>query len=77
MYTAPADNGMLNAGAVYIYQLGGSGWAETGYLKPGNENRQSAAFGASVALSRDGSALAVGAVGESSAAQLAGAAYIY
>jgi hypothetical protein len=75
--SGPTDNAVLNAGAVYVYQLGASGWAETGYLKPGSDNREFALFGGPVALSRDGSVLAIGASGESGAAQQAGAVYIY
>lgn len=75
--TTGDDDSLLNAGAVYMFQLGSSGWVEMGFLKPGNENRNFALFGAALALSRDGSTLAVGAPWESSAAHIGGAAYLF
>ena len=63
----PADNSALYAGAVYVFMRSGARWTLQAYLKASNTNA-SDGFGASVALSADGSVLAVGAVNESSAA---------
>lgn len=63
----PLDNGLLESGAVFIYRRAGVFWSLEAFLKassPGSQDR----FGASVALSSDGSTLVVGAPGEDSAA---------
>ncbi|WP_165313533.1 hypothetical protein [Vibrio ziniensis] len=54
------------AGAVYLFELSNSVWSQTQYIKASNtgENDQ---FGSSVALTEDGSILAVGAQQEQSA----------
>jgi hypothetical protein len=83
------DNSAASAGAVYVFTRTAAGvWSQQAYVKasntgPGNE------FGDSVALSADGSTLAVGAIGEPSAATgingdqndssaaSAGAAYVF
>lgn len=55
------------SGAVYIYERSDEGqWTQQFYVKASNTDAGDA-FGASVALSRDGSTLAVGATGEDSA----------
>ena len=83
-----ADNSAYSSGAVYIFSRTGATWAQQAYVKASNtdENDQ---FGFSVALSSDGSTLAVGAYAESSAASgingnqadnsayLAGAVYVF
>lgn len=55
------------SGAVYVFSRASGAWAQRAYLKasnPGKDHR----FGYSVALSAEGSTLAVGAVGENSGA---------
>jgi hypothetical protein len=65
-----SNNASANAGAVYVYVRTNSGWTKQAYLKAPNTNLAGAAgrFGFSLALSRDGNTLAVGAPGESSCA---------
>ena len=82
------DTSLSAVGAAYVFRLGMNGWAEEAYVKP-STSRFSQYFGYSVALSGDGTALAVGAFGESSNATgingneanasmaRAGAAYVY
>ncbi|HWO20902.1 MAG TPA: hypothetical protein VNO30_19180 [Kofleriaceae bacterium] len=62
-----ADNSVLYAGAVYAYTRSGTTWSQQAYVKASNTGITDY-FGASVALSGDGSILAVGASGEASAA---------
>jgi cysteine-rich repeat protein len=62
------DNAAANSGAVYVFTRTGSAWAQQAYIKASN-TEASDSFGQSVALSGDGNTLAVGAVGESSAAK--------
>jgi cysteine-rich repeat protein len=62
-----ADNSAGSAGAVYVFTRNGATWSQQAYLKASNTGAFDI-FGASVALSADGSSLAVGAVVESSAA---------
>ncbi len=76
------------SGAVYVFTRTGSSWAQEAYVKASNTNA-SDYFGLSVALSADGSHLAVGANGEDSnatgiggdqtnnAATGSGAVYVY
>jgi cysteine-rich repeat protein len=63
---APYEDGSADAsGAVYIFELDGVGkWQQRAYLKASNPGRY-ALFGGGLALSADGSTLAVGASGES------------
>jgi FG-GAP repeat len=76
--TAPA------AGAAYVFRRSGTTWRQEAYIKPSNLDDYDA-FGSSVALSADGSLLAVGATGESgngsapdnNALMSAGAAYVF
>ena len=83
------DNGAPDSGAVYIFQRDDTGaWPQTAYIKASNSGAGDA-FGASLAMSSDGSRLAVGAYGEASAttgingnqsddsAVNAGAAYVF
>ncbi|RZJ22788.1 MAG: hypothetical protein EOO54_11275, partial [Haliea sp.] len=61
----PADNSVLNAGAVYVFARTGASWVEQAYLKstfPEVEDR----FGNALALSSDGNTLAVAAQGDDS-----------
>ena len=62
-----ADNTAMDAGAVYVYTRAGTTWTQQAYVKASNTN-MSDRFGTSVALSGNGSTLAVGAVLEDSAA---------
>jgi len=57
----------IGAGAVYVFTRSGVTWSQQAYVKASNTGYNDT-FGTSVALSSDGSALAVGADGESSAA---------
>ncbi|HSR96880.1 MAG TPA: DUF4215 domain-containing protein [Kofleriaceae bacterium] len=61
------SNTASSAGAVYVFTRSGTTWTQQAYVKPSN-SRANARFGFSVALSGDGALLAVGAVGEFSAA---------
>jgi len=62
-----ADNSASFAGAVYVFTRSGTTWNQQAYVKASNTDLGDQ-FGASVALSADGSTLVAGAVGESSAA---------
>jgi hypothetical protein len=83
----PADNTVANAGAVYVYLRGATGWTQQAYLKASNPGAGDG-FGVALSLSANGSTLAVGAPGEDSstttinsvsnnAASDAGAAYVF
>jgi cysteine-rich repeat protein len=61
-----ASNAAPGSGAVYVYVRAGSTWVQQAYVKASNPNKDDH-FGISVALSADGSTLAVGATGEDSA----------
>jgi hypothetical protein len=65
-----------NAGASYVFRYANDVWAEEAYVKASNAS-SSSSFGWSVALSADGSALAVGASDESGSATYSGATYVY
>ena len=83
-----ADNSTGRAGAVYVFTRSGTTWSQQAYIKASN-TRTGGEFGSSVALSADGSTLAVGAHFESSAAtgvdgnqadnsaSVAGAVYVF
>jgi predicted porin len=60
-----ADNSASNAGAVYVFIRSGSTWVQQAYVKASNTGALDQ-FGWSVALSADGSTLAVGAPDEDS-----------
>ncbi|MBV7542269.1 FG-GAP repeat protein [Acidovorax sp. sic0104] len=62
-----ADNTADGAGAAYVYQRSGDTWTQRSYLKASNTDAGDL-FGASVALSGDGTTLAVGATSEDSTA---------
>jgi trimeric autotransporter adhesin len=61
----PDDNSAKDAGAVYVFVRSGSGWVQQKYIKSANIGTDDW-FGSSVALSADGSTLAVGAMSEDS-----------
>jgi hypothetical protein len=63
----PADTTAFSSGAAYIFAKAGGAWSQTAYVKPSN-TRANEAFGYSVAISADGTTVAVGANAESSAA---------
>ena len=83
-----ADNSASSAGAVYFYSRTGSSWSQQAYIKASNTGAGEQ-FGISVALSSDGTTLAVGAYFEDSnaigingsqadnSAPTAGAVYLY
>ena len=82
------DNSVYASGAVYVYVRQGDAWTQQAYVKASNPG-QSDHFGSSVALSRDGTTLAIAAHWEASAATgingnqsdnsipQAGAAYVF
>ncbi|MBL0215162.1 MAG: FG-GAP repeat protein [Myxococcales bacterium] len=63
----PPDEGALDSGATYVYTRAGTTWSQRAYLKASNTGAGDA-FGYSVALSADGSTLAVSGLLEDSAA---------
>ncbi|HEY5617732.1 MAG TPA: hypothetical protein VIK60_07285 [Vicinamibacterales bacterium] len=91
------DNSIPQAGAVYVFTRTGTTWTQQAYIKASNTGKPGEGelvgdgdqFGFSLALSGDGSTLAVGAISEDSAAQQingnqsddsaqsAGAVYVY
>ena len=64
---AQTDDGTPDSGAVYVYARVGATWAQEAYLKASNTGPYDN-LGWSLALSSDGTRLAVGAYGESSSA---------
>lgn len=60
-------NNSISSGAAYVYAYNGSAWIQQAYLKASNANAQDS-FGFSVAISEDGSTIAVGAYLEDSSA---------
>jgi hypothetical protein len=85
---AQADGTAVGSGAVYLLQRTDAGWQQAAYIKASNTGAGDS-FGTSVALSADGTTLAVGAATEDSAATgidgdqannaaiAAGAAYVF
>ncbi|RZJ12747.1 MAG: integrin, partial [Haliea sp.] len=83
-----ADTSAANAGAVYLFTRTGAAWSQQAYIKASNTGT-GAVFGSKLALSGDGTTLAVGAPGEGSQATgingnqadtnatAAGAVYLY
>lgn len=83
-----ADETAAEAGAVYVFVRASDSWSQQAYIKPSNTETADR-FGFSVALSDDGSTLAVGAISEDSAvatingdqrdnsAEDAGAVYVF
>jgi hypothetical protein len=62
------DDSAQEAGAIYFFTRRGTTWAQKAYVKSSN-NEAFDEFGSSVALSRDGRTMAVGARGEDSSAK--------
>jgi hypothetical protein len=70
------DRSIPEAGAVYVFVRTGTTWSQQAYIKPSNTGQAAVGdgfaegdqFGYSLALSADGNTLAVGAIGEDSAA---------
>ncbi len=63
----PFNNGQPDSGAVYLYRRRPMGWATEAYVKSSNTEAADH-FGYAVALSTDGTTVAIGAIGEDSAA---------
>jgi hypothetical protein len=63
-----SDDGTQQAGAVYVFRRAGAAWSQSAYVKASNTGMFDS-FGNVVALSGDGETLAVGAIGEGSAAR--------
>lgn len=61
------SNGIGDSGAVYVFTRSGTHWSQQAYVKASNPGASNS-FGYALALSGDGSTLAVGAALESSAA---------
>ena len=61
------DDSASSAGGVYVFVRSGEGWAQQAYVKASN-TEEGDQFGTSVALSADGTTLAVSALYEASAA---------
>lgn len=68
------DNGLQNAGAVYVYDRSPAGWAQSAVLTP---NSPQAGEGFGVALASDGDRLAVGAHFSDAGTIDTGAAYVF
>jgi hypothetical protein len=62
------DDSAQEAGAVYVYTRSGTTWVQQAYVKSSNTGAGDE-FGSSIALSRDGKTLLVGARGEDSGAK--------
>ena len=62
------DESAQEAGAVYVFTRTGATWVQQAYVKSSNAGAGDE-FGSSMALSRDGRTLLVGARGEDSAAK--------
>lgn len=71
--TNPTSNGLTYSGAAYVFVRSGSEWTQLAFLKASNALAGDA-FGSSVAVSGDGTTIAVGAKGEASGA---GAVYVF
>lgn len=63
----PTDQSTAAAGAAYLFQRGSGAWTQKHYVKASNTDALDH-FGASIALSGEGTTLAVGAMGEGSRA---------
>jgi len=62
-----ADNSVASSGAAYVFARTSGQWQQQAYIKASNPGADDN-FGRSISLSADGNTLAVGAIGESSAA---------
>ncbi|HSR95599.1 MAG TPA: hypothetical protein VLM79_00960 [Kofleriaceae bacterium] len=63
--SAPGNNALMSAGAAYVFAFNGSIWSQQSYIKPLSPVGM-IQFGAAIALSGDGSRLAVGVDREAS-----------
>lgn len=80
-----APNRTTNAGAVYVFVRNGASWAQQGAALTASNTQSDDRFGGALALSANGSILAIGATGEDSdgtaqannSAAEAGAAYVF
>lgn len=70
------DDTTQDAGAVYVYEKSGGVWSDATYIKS-QAPAQGDTFGASVALSGDGTVLAIGANNANGAALASGAVYVH
>jgi len=61
------DEAKADSGAVYVFSRGAAGWQQDAYLKASNADAVDR-FGGAIAISGDGTTLAVGATGEDSIA---------
>lgn len=61
-----SDNSLYAAGAVYVFTLENGEWVQDAYVKASNTKAEQDRFGYSVALSDDGTVMAVGAIRENS-----------
>ncbi|HKU13199.1 MAG TPA: Calx-beta domain-containing protein [Steroidobacteraceae bacterium] len=68
-----ANNASANSGAAYVFARTADGWTQQAYVKAANAAAGDS-FGRTVAISRDGSTIAIGAPARSSSA---GAVYIF
>jgi len=66
-----ADNSLAGAGAVYVFQRNSSSWIQQAYIKPASATSYGY-FGDELALSSDGSTLAVGSYTENGSSKLGG-----
>jgi trimeric autotransporter adhesin len=71
-----ANDDATDAGAVHVFVRSGTGWVRQAYVKASN-TAAGDAFGRALALSTDGSTLAVGAPGEDGTATDSGAVYVF
>jgi len=69
------DNSQLDAGAVYVFADGGSGWAQQAYVKEATASNNNDSFGYAVSLSADGNTLLAGAFEARAVQGQIGAAY--
>lgn len=69
----PLDNTAPSAGAVFVYRRTGEAWSPPTYLKA-SDSTAGLIFGNTLTLGRDGSRLAIGAVGRAGSA---GGAYVF
>jgi hypothetical protein len=88
LFANQTDNSASASGAAYVFTRNSSSWQQASYVKAPNTNSLDE-FGRTVAISSDGSVLAIGAVGEASSAlginsdqannslNHAGAVYVY
>jgi FG-GAP repeat len=61
-----SSNASFDSGAAYVFTRSGGTWSQRAYLKASNTEADDR-FGSAIAISRDGSTVAVGATGEASA----------